>query len=147
MIAATRSCLRRGLQGGAVCTALLLVVLTGCQSPTSPSEAPDQYNQLAQRALANAEARPDTSFFWLSNTGDTQARSLMLDLGIDYLRYDRSADILCLWTGEGLWPARGYATAPKTGRAPADSVGLLCDIEGSCTVGRLTETWSEFRCE
>ena len=103
-----------------------------CQSPTPPSEAPTEYDQLVQRAVAAAEARPDTAFFWLSNTGDARARTLMLDLGIDYLRYDRSADVVCLWTGEGLWPARGYVTAPEAGRAPADSVGLLCNIEGAC---------------
>ncbi len=129
--------------------ALFLIVVSGvaCQSPTSPSKAPAQYDQLVQRVLVNAEARPDTSFFWLSNTGDTQARSLMLELGVDYLRYDRSADVLCLWTGEGLWPARGYVTAPESGRVPTDSVGALCDIEGRCTVEGVTDTWSQFRCE
>lgn len=145
MFAAVRSPSRRALLNGVACTALLLFI--GCQSPTSPSEAPAQYDQLVQRALAQAEARPDTSFFWLSNTGDPQARSLMLDLGIDYLRYDRGADVVCLWTGEGLWPARGYVTAPEAGKARTDSVGLLCDIEGSCSVQPVTETWSQFRCE
>lgn len=145
MLAAARFRLRRALLNGVACTALLL--LMGCQSPTSPSEAPAQYDRLVQRALAQAEARPDTSFFWLSNTGDARARSLMLDLGIDYLRYDRGADVVCLWTGEGLWPARGYVTAPEAGHALTDSVGLLCDIEGSCTVEQVTVTWSRFRCE
>jgi hypothetical protein len=132
-------------------TLVVLLLLAGggvaCQSPTPPSEAPAEYRQLVQRAVAAAEARPDTAFFWLSNTGDPRARSLMLDLDLDYLRYDRSADVLCLWTGEGLWPARGYVTAPAAGRAPADSVGLLCNIEGACTVEAVTETWNQFRCE
>jgi hypothetical protein len=105
----------------------LLLLLAGggvaCQSPTPPSEARTEYRQLVRRAVAAAEARPDTAFFWLSNTGDPQARSLMLDLGLDYLRYDRSADVLCLWTGEGLWPAQGYVTAPAS------------------------EPWNAFRCE
>lgn len=145
MFFAIRSPLRRVLLNGMACTALLLLI--GCRSPTSPSEAPAQYDRLVQRALAQAEARPDTAFFWLSNTGDAQARSLMLDLGIDYLRYDRGADVICLWTGEGLWPARGYVTAPESGQAPTDSVGPLCDIEGACTLERVTDTWNRFRCE
>lgn len=129
--------------------ALLLFAGSGvaCQSPTPPSAAPTEYRQLVQRVVAAAEARPDTSFFWLSNTGDARARSLMLDLGLDYLRYDRSADVLCVWTGEGLWPARGYVTAPDAGQVPADSVGPLCNIEGSCTVEPATDTWNAFRCE
>ena len=119
----------------------------GCKAPTPPTEAPSAYDQLVQQALAQAEARPDTSFFWLRNSGNAQARSLMLDLGVDYLRYDRGADILCVWSGEGLWPARGYVTAPSSGRIPADSVGMLCNIEGTCDSEIITEKWSRFRCE
>jgi hypothetical protein len=100
-----------------------------------------------QQAIAEAEARPDTAFFWLSNTGNAQARSLMLDLGLDYLRYDRGGDLLCVWTGEGLWPARGYVTAPVSNRVPADSVGILCNIEGTCSVEQVSERWCRFRCE
>ena len=119
----------------------------GCQAPTPPTEASTSYNQLVQQALAEAEARPDTSFFWLSNTGNAQARSLMLDLGLDYLRYDREGDLLCVWTGEGLWPARGYVTAPVSNRVPADSVGILCNIEGACLVEAVSDRWSRFSCE
>ena len=136
------------IRGLSLASTLLLAVWgLGCQSPTPPSKASTQYNRLVQRTLAEAEARPDTSFFWLSNTGDTQARSLMLELGIDYLRYDRAADVLCLWTGEGLWPARGFATAPRAGTALTDSVGPRCEIEGSCRVQTVSDTWSRFRCE
>jgi hypothetical protein len=119
----------------------------GCRGPTPPTEAPSAYDQLVQQALAQAEARPDTSFFWLRNTGNARARSLMLDLGVDYLRYDREADILCAWSGEGLWPARGYVTAPSSGRIPGDSIGALCNIEGTCTAEAVSEKWSRFRCE
>ncbi len=126
---------------------LLAVGLVGCQPPTPPSEASAQYDQLVQQAIAQAKAQSDTSLFWLRNTGNAQARSLMIDLGVDYLRYDRDADVLCAWTGEGLWPARGYATAPASGTVPTDSLGLLCNIEGTCTAEPVTNQWHRFRCE
>jgi hypothetical protein len=126
---------------------VILPPLVGCQSPTAPSEAPAQYDQLVQQAIAQAKAQSDTSLFWLRNTGNAQARSLMLDLGVDYLRYDREANILCAWTGEGLWPARGYATAPASGTVPPDSIGLLCNIEGTCTAEPESAQWHRFRCE
>jgi len=131
-----------------VLTALLAVGLVGCQPPTPPSEAPAQYNQLVQRAVAQAKAQSDSSLFWLRNTGNAQARSLMLDLGVDYLRYDREANVLCAWSGEGLWPARGYVTAPtSSGVVPPDSIGVLCNIEGTCTAEPVTKQWHRFRCE
>lgn len=126
---------------------LAVGIVTGCQSPTPPSKASSAYDQLVQQAIAQAEARPDTAFFWLTNTSDARARTLMLDLGLDYLRYDRAADLLCVWTGEGLWPARGYVTAPASNRVPADSVGRLCNIEGTCSVETVSDRWSRFRCE
>lgn len=127
---------------------LAVAVLTGCgESIRSPSEASREYDQLVQAAVTQAEGRADTSFFWLRNTGNAQARSLMLDLGVDYLRYDRSADVLCAWTGEGLWPAHGYVTAPVSGTMPTDSVGLLCNIEGVCRVDSVTGPWYRFQCE
>lgn len=126
---------------------LLIVAGVGCESVTSPAEAPQKYDQLVQQAIAQAEGRPDTSFFWLRNTRNAQARSLMLDLGIDYLRYDRGVDVLCAWTGEGLWPARGYATAPVSGTVPVDSVGIHCNIEGTCGAEAVTAKWAAFECE
>lgn len=131
----------------ALMSLLVIGASVGCRAPTPPTEAASAYDQLVQQALAQAEARPDTSFFWLRNTGNAQARSLMLDLGVDYLRYDRGADLLCAWSGEGLWPARGYVTAPESGRIPADSIGALCNIEGACTAEAVSEKWSRFRCE
>lgn len=125
----------------------LFLSLVACETPTPPSDAAVRYDQLVQQAIRQAEGRPDTSFFWLSNTGPAQARTLMLDLGLDYLRYDRASDVLCVWTGEGLWPARGYVTAPASSRIRADSVGVLCNIEGACTVERVSEKWSRFRCQ
>lgn len=125
-----------------------LAVFMGCnESMTPPAEAPQRYDQLVQQAIAQAEARPDTSFFWLSNTRNAEARSLMIDLGVDYLRYDRRADVLCMWTGEGLWPARGYATAPVSGSLARDSVGRLCNIEGTCRADSASGAWVQFRCE
>jgi len=125
---------------------LLTGILVGCGSPTSPSEAPQTYDRLVQVAAAQAEGRPDTSFFWLTNTGVTSARTLMLDLGVDYVRYDRSADVLCAWAGEGLQPARGYVTDLSSGPVPADSVGDLCDIEGTCVAEPVTDRWTSFQC-
>lgn len=127
---------------------IALTGLLGCgESITPPSEAPRAYDQLVQQAVAQAEGRPDTSFFWLQNNENAEARSLMIDLGVDYLRYDRRADILCLWTGEGLWPARGFATAPASGTTATDSVGRLCNIEGTCRGDSAAGAWVQFRCE
>lgn len=71
----------------------------------------------------------------------------MLELGVDYLRYDRATDVLCAWSGEGLWPARGYVTSPVAESVPDDSVGMYCDIEGDCSVEVLSGRWGRFRCE
>jgi len=128
-------------------TALLFACSVGCESQTPPADAPKQYAQLVRVAAAQAEGRPDTSFFWLSNTSVTEARTLMLDLGIDYLRYDRSEGVLCAWRGEGLWPARGYVSAPGSRTLHADSVGALCNIEGQCLADMETEEWMRFRCD
>lgn len=129
---------------------LLVVALLGigCQrGPTPPPEAPEPYTQLVQVTVAQAKGHPDTTLFWLRNTRVATARTLMLDLGIDQLRYERPADALCVWSGEGLWPAYGYATAPASGAFPPDSVGRLCNIEGTCTARPVTDRWVGFRCE
>ncbi|MFB6249799.1 MAG: hypothetical protein ABEL97_14655 [Salinibacter sp.] len=124
-----------------------VALLGGCEPPASPTEAPRQYDQLVRRALAQSKAQADSSLFWLRNTGNARARSLMLDLGVDYLRYNRGDDVLCVWSGEGLWPARGYATAPAAETALTDSIGTLCNIEGTCTVEPTTMRWARFECE
>lgn len=147
MIRALSTVTMSGARAGLLSCVCGLVLMLGCQSSTSPADAPDQYSQLVQRAVAQAEGRPDTSFFWLTNTGDPRARTLMLDLGLEYLRYDRSADALCVWSGEGLQPAEGYATGPSGGRLSPDSVGLHCNIEGTCTGAAVTDRWIRFRCE
>lgn len=128
------------------CVVMLGLGAVACSSPTPPGEAPAQYNRLVQVVVSQAEARPDTSFFWLRNTGTAEGRTLMLDLGIDQLRYDRGADALCVWSGEGLWPASGFVTAPSTGTIPVDSVGALCNIEGTCTAEPSTDRWWRFEC-
>jgi hypothetical protein len=135
-----------GLWARPVAAVCLLVAAAGCEPPTPPSEAPGQYDQLAQHAIAETRARADSTLFWLRNTGNAQARTLMLDLGVDYLRYNRGADALCVWSGEGLWPARGYITAPDSGVVPTQSVGQLCNIEGRCSAEVVTEQWSRFEC-
>jgi hypothetical protein len=138
---------RPSLRGLLLVATAALGLLTGCQPPTPPTEAPRQYDQLVRQALARAEAQSDTTIFWLRNTGNAQARSLMLELGVDYLRYDRATDVLCAWSGEGLWPARGYVTSPVAESVPDDSVGMYCDIEGDCSVEVLSGRWGRFRCE
>ncbi|MFO8098840.1 MAG: hypothetical protein R6T83_04370 [Salinibacter sp.] len=125
---------------------LLLGGLVGCQDPTPPDTAPDAYNQLVQVAVSEAEAQTDTTLFWLRNTGTAQGRTLMLELDVDYLRYTRAEDALCVWSGEGLWPARGYVTSPEAGTVPDDSVGVLCNIEGECAAEQHSERWWEFQC-
>lgn len=126
---------------------LVLSLLVGCQAPTPPTEAPHQYSHLVRVTVAQAKARPDTAVFWLRNSGPAKARTLMIDLGIDYLRYDRGDDLLCVWSGEGVSPAIGYVTAPSSGTAPTDSVGRHCNIEGSCSTSIASEEWARFRCE
>jgi hypothetical protein len=136
--------LRPGLRiAAAVC---LLFVAAGCEPPTPPSEAAGEYDQLVQQALAETKARADSTLFWLRNTGNAQARTAMLALGVDYLRYDRAAGVVCVWSGEGLWPARGYVTAPEADTVPTDSVGVLCNIEGTCTAEVVSEQWARFEC-
>jgi len=134
---------------GFVFVGALLVgtLVMGCQSPSTAATATKKYDQLVRQALAQAQARPDTSFFWLTNTGTPEARSLMLDLGIDYLRYDREADVLCVWAGGWVQPAEGYVTAPTSNQIPADSVAALCTVEGPCSVDSVMEDWSRFQCE
>jgi len=127
--------------------ACLLLVATGCEPPTPPSEATGTYDRLVQQALAEAKARGDTTLFWLRNTGNAQARTAMLDLGVDYLRYDRGAGVVCVWSGEGLWPARGYVTTTETDTVPTTAVGSLCNIEGTCAAEEISERWAQFRCE
>lgn len=141
--ALNRSWARWGLLVAVICG---VGFLTGCEPPTPPTEAPRQYDQLARQALAQTKAEADSSLFWLRNTGNAQARSLMLDLGVDYLRYDRGTDVLCVWSGEGLWPARGYVTSPVAETAPTDSIGALCNIEGTCTAELTTMRWARFEC-
>lgn len=118
----------------------------GCQSPTPPSKATATYDRLVREALAQAKARPDTSLFWFTNTGTEVARSLMIDLQVDYLRYDRRADVFCVWTGGTLRPVQGYVTAPVSNEIPADSIAALCTVDGPCSTESVTENWSRFRC-
>jgi len=132
--------------GALVSAVCLLMLASGCEPLTPPPEAPGSYDQLVQQALAETRARGDSTLFWLRNTGNAQARTAMLDLGVDYLRYDRSTGVVCLWSGEGLWPARGYATAPASGPVPTDSVGTLCNIEGRCSAEVVSDQWTQFEC-
>lgn len=129
--------------------AALVIVMgvgVGCEPPTPPTEAPRQYDQLIRVAAAQAKARPDTSFFWFRNTRNAQGRSLMLDLGVDFLYFNRAEGVLCVWNGEGLWPARGYVTMLPDAKPLTDSVGGTCNIDGTCSSSPLTETWAQFRC-
>lgn len=129
---------------------LLFVCLgtAGCQpGPTSPVEAPGAYTQLVRLASAESRAASDSTFLWLRNTDPPRARTLMLDLGLDYVRYDETTGVLCAWAGGGMDAARGYIFRLRdTLAVPPDSLGEACYRSGGCSESRLTDEWTAFRC-
>lgn len=127
--------------------AIVALGVTGCNSPTPPTEAPESYDRLVRLSAAEARVREDSTFLWLRNNETPEARQLMLELGLHYVRYDRDAGVICTWSGGGLGPAVGYGyRLPETSVA-VDSIGGECYRQGSCRVDSLGESsWVYFHC-
>lgn len=126
---------------------LVAVSIAGCQEPTPPPEASESYDRLVRLSAAEARARGDSSFLWLRNNETPEARSLMLELGLDYVRYDRNVGLVCLWSGGGFGPAVGYGYRLPESDVPLDSIGGLCYQEETCGVTALEEDpWVHFQC-
>lgn len=125
----------------------LLVVTTGCQGPTSPADNPNAYRRLVELASADARAREDSTFLWLRNPQNAEAQSLMIDLGLDYVRYDRIDGVVCAWAGGGVGPARGFVFRLPNATVPTDSLGEVCYRYDTCGEEPVTEDWTRFWCE
>lgn len=126
---------------------LVVLSLSGCQTPTPPTEESGSYDRLVRLTAAEARARSDSTFLWLRNNETPEARRLMLDLGLDYVRYNRDARVICMWSGGGLGPAVGYGYRMPEHRMPVDSMGVVCYRHGSSEVNELEgDPWVHFRC-
>ncbi len=126
---------------------ILLALSTGCSSPTRPADNPDAYRRLMQLAGAEARSRGDSTFLWLRNPQNAEARSLMLDLGLDYVRYDRVDGVVCAWAGGGMGPAKGFVYRLPGGTVPTDSLGEACYRYDTCREEPAADGWIRFRCE
>jgi hypothetical protein len=127
--------------------ATILVLGVGCQGPTRPDENPDAYRRLVQLAGAEARSRGDSTFLWLRNPQNAEARSLMLDLGLDYVRYDRVDGVVCAWAGGGMGPARGFVYRLPGAALPTDSLGESCYRYDTCGEESIPGDWTRFWCE
>lgn len=126
---------------------LVALSLSGCQAPTPPTDSSGSYDRLVRLTAAEARARNDSTFLWLRNNQTPEARRLMLDLGLDFVRYDRDAGVICMWSGGGIGPAVGYGYRMPDRRMPVDSIGEVCYRQGSCEVNELeVDPWVQFRC-
>jgi hypothetical protein len=123
------------------------VVSVGCGGPTGPDANPEAYQRLVQLAGAESRAQEDSTFLWLRNVPNAEARSLMLDLGLDYVRYDRIDGVVCAWAGGGMGPARGFVYRLPGATVPIDSLGETCYRYDTCGEERVTDTWTRFWCE
>ena len=75
---------------------LLPLVLLSCRERHTPSTHPGEYNTLLQQVEAEARVREDSSMLLLRNTDNERIRALMLDLGVDYIRYNRGTRGWCV---------------------------------------------------
>jgi hypothetical protein len=143
---------------------IFLLLTAGCEGAVSPADDAQKYAQLVRVAAAEVRAEEDTTRLWLRNSDSPKIRALMLDLRLDYLRYDARRGVVCAWTGGGMMPARGFvyrlprsarlaapgpAPADTTGPAPsppADSLGDACYRSGPCSESPVTDDWSRFEC-
>ena len=126
---------------------LLSLVLLSCRERHTPTTHPKQYNSLLQQVAAEARAREDSSMLLLRNTDNKRIRALMLDLGVDYIRYNRERGLVCTWHGGGMDRARGFAyRIPGPPPAPLDSVGERCYRSASCTESETETEWVRWEC-
>lgn len=88
----------------------------------------------------------DSTFLWLRNTENAEARRLMLGLGLDFVRYDAVDGVVCAWSGGGMLAAQGYVTRLPESTPPDDGLGEACMRAGACTETPLTSDWTAFRC-
>jgi hypothetical protein len=122
------------------------LVAAGCGGPTGPREAPQDYQRLLQLAAAEAQAQEDSTFLWLRNPSNREARALMLDLDLDYLRYDRVDGVVCVWKGGGVSAARGYVYRLPGSRVPTDFLGETCYRYDACSESDAGDGWTRFQC-
>lgn len=144
---------------------LSALVLGGCGEAVSPETEPEKYAQLVRVAAAEMRAEEDTTRLWLRNNPNPRISDLMLDLKVDYVRYDARRDVVCAWAGGGMMPARGFvyrlppsstlplapsdSSAPDSASArplPVDSLGDACYRSGRCAETPVTDDWVRFEC-
>lgn len=132
---------------GMVVAVILGWLLVACEPRDSPGSAPAQYASLLQVVEAEARAREDTTVLWMRNADNPRLRSLMLDLGLDFVRYNQPAGLICAWRGGGMGNANGFAH-PIAGRPPVpqDSVGERCYRTGPCSESSAAGEWTQWTC-
>ena len=128
-------------------SATVLVLSAGCGGPAGPDTHPEAYRRLVQLAGAESRAQEDSTFLWLRNAPHAEVRSIMLDLGLDYVRYDRVDGVVCAWAGGGMGPARGFAFRLPGASVPTDSIGETCYRYDTCGEEPVTDAWTRFWCE
>ncbi len=154
----------------AIAGMLSALLLGGCEGAVSPETEPEKYAQLVRVAAAEMRAEEDTTRLWLRNNPNPRISDLMLDLKVDYVRYDARRGVVCAWAGGGMMPARGFvyrlppsSTLPLSSRdsvaadstasgtaspkpVPTDSLGDVCYRSGRCAEEPLTGDWTRFEC-
>lgn len=126
---------------------LLSLVLLSCRERHTPSTHPGEYNTLLQQVEAEARVREDSSMLMLRNTDNERIRALMLELGVDYIRYNRERGLVCTWHGGGMDRARGFAyRIPGAPPAPVDSIGERCYRTEPCTERETETEWVRWEC-
>ncbi len=126
---------------------LLSLVLLSCRDRHTPTTHSAQYSSLLQHVAAEARTREDSSMLLLRNTDNERIRALMLDLGVDYVRYNRQRGLVCTWHGGGMDRARGFAyRLPGPPPAPLDSIGERCYRAEQCTESKTETEWVRWDC-
>jgi len=137
-----------GSPGAGIAFAVTLCwLLVACEPRDTPRTEPGKYASLLQIVEAEARAREDTTVLWMRNADNPRLRSLMLDLGLDFVRYNQPAGLICAWRGGGMSKARGFAH-PIAGRPPVppDSIGDRCYRTGPCSESLADGEWTQWTC-